>query len=135
MYQIYIVLLKITEFCSKRIQLFKCSADFVNLLLFLQVGNGGEHGQLARDPMRLPPASPFDNFLKAAGCQIRCSMLTSSVMYSSNVKCSCSHQFLGSVSVLVKDQQVNPSTLTSVINIIVERQFLYLLYSSKLRPL
>ncbi|KAK7269431.1 hypothetical protein RIF29_22157 [Crotalaria pallida] len=36
--------------------------------------NGGEHGQvvtLPRDPwlaMKLPPASPFDNFLKAAGC-------------------------------------------------------------------
>ncbi|KAI4349895.1 hypothetical protein L6164_010438 [Bauhinia variegata] len=39
-----------------------------------KVFNGGGYGQVAalpRDPwlaMRLPPASPFDNFLKAAGC-------------------------------------------------------------------
>nr|KYP41178.1 Protein EFR3 isogeny [Cajanus cajan] len=33
-----------------------------------KVCNGGGHAQLTRDPMRLPPASPFDNFLKAAGC-------------------------------------------------------------------
>ncbi|KAL5147200.1 Pentatricopeptide repeat-containing protein [Glycine soja] len=31
------------------------------------VTNGGGHAQLPRDPMKLPPASPFDNFLKAAG--------------------------------------------------------------------
>ncbi|KAL2325592.1 hypothetical protein Fmac_024650 [Flemingia macrophylla] len=34
-----------------------------------KVENGGGHVQLTRDPMRLPPASPFDNFLKAAGVQ------------------------------------------------------------------
>eukprot|EP00256_Glycine_max_P059543 XP_014628112.1 protein EFR3 homolog B isoform X2 [Glycine max] len=33
-----------------------------------KVTNGGGHAQLPRDPMKLPPASPFDNFLKAAGC-------------------------------------------------------------------
>ncbi|KAK7278015.1 hypothetical protein RJT34_23036 [Clitoria ternatea] len=37
-----------------------------------KVANGGGHVQFSRDPglfaMKLPPASPFDNFLKAAGC-------------------------------------------------------------------
>ncbi|ESW16997.1 hypothetical protein PHAVU_007G201500 [Phaseolus vulgaris] len=46
---------------------FLAIADVRNSALE-KVGNGDGYGQLARDPMRLPPASPFDNFLKAAGC-------------------------------------------------------------------
>ncbi|KAK7392085.1 hypothetical protein VNO78_20512 [Psophocarpus tetragonolobus] len=46
---------------------FLAIADIRNSALE-KVANGGGHVQLPRDPMRLPPASPFDNFLKAAGC-------------------------------------------------------------------
>ncbi|CAI8603536.1 unnamed protein product [Vicia faba] len=31
-------------------------------------GENAQVAALSRDPMKLPPASPFDNFLKAAGC-------------------------------------------------------------------
>lgn len=46
---------------------FLAIADIRNSALE-KVANGGGLAQLPRDPMRLPPASPFDNFLKAAGC-------------------------------------------------------------------
>lgn len=50
---------------------------YCGIFILLQLANDGGHTQVdaafGRDPrlaMRLPPASPFDNFLKAAGCQI-----------------------------------------------------------------
>ncbi|KAH1138262.1 hypothetical protein GLYMA_10G146900v4 [Glycine max] len=46
---------------------FLAIADIRNSALE-KVANGVGHAQLPRDPMKLPPASPFDNFLKAAGC-------------------------------------------------------------------
>ncbi|KAL5138656.1 RNA polymerase II-associated protein 3 [Glycine soja] len=45
---------------------FLAIADIRNSALE-KVANGVGHAQLPRDPMKLPPASPFDNFLKAAG--------------------------------------------------------------------
>ena len=58
-----------------RVTQFKFKINNVKfLLLFIQItGEGGpaQGTPFQQDPwlsMRLPPASPFDNFLKAAGC-------------------------------------------------------------------